>query len=367
MPNIPADLGSNQTIANLLGGASRRALDVAANGFVLNFLERVFAQAAGEIGRAHSKTEERQRLLENRNERKAGHHAWHEKVQFEGLFIVEDMDPETGERVETPEVYDGNGNLIQGATSYTGRFELRSNEVRLRKQWEDAEKLLADFDARNNLTSPFKAGNASWARKRPECADFLNAQPNARFERYTPRRGFKPDLSNLEKLGREAEDLLAEIDETENASQTIEEDYAAIDAYVDQGSPPCKFVSGNPRARGAGGRRRGPKVTWTPRALTGVESSSPNVVPVVESAEAIALWLAGDRIREELKRQAREAHADGRLALTDAERDKRLAKLRAKLHAIELEEAAHLWGLVDLGHDVTPRKGLSARALLQIL
>ena len=63
---------------------------------------------------------------------------------------------------------------------------------------------------------------------------------------------------------------------------------------------------------------------------------------------------------EDLKRR-------GAIFMTEPERRKALAKVDQKIHAVELEEAWHLLGLVAQGANILPPARLSAKALLQIV
>ena len=56
----------------------------------------------------------------------------------------------------------------------------------------------------------------------------------------------------------------------------------------------------------------------------------------------------------------------GVVGLTREELRSRLAEERAKLHAIELDEAMLFWNLVNAGVDVPPRKDISSKAFLLI-
>ncbi len=94
--------------------------------------------------------------------------------------------------------------------------------------------------------------------------------------------------------------------------------------------------------------------------------------PLPEDVAAMFLFLAAERIEDDLMEQLDRRYtafkADGVLTLTEPERRRELAIVDEAIHAAELEEAAHLIGLIESeGVLLLPPTRMSAKALLGIV
>lgn len=93
--------------------------------------------------------------------------------------------------------------------------------------------------------------------------------------------------------------------------------------------------------------------------------------PAPEDVQAMLLWLANDRIEDELIAQLERRYADlaakGVRVMTEAERRRELARLNAAIAEAELEEVALMFGLMESeGIVLPPPSRISARAWLGI-
>ncbi len=93
--------------------------------------------------------------------------------------------------------------------------------------------------------------------------------------------------------------------------------------------------------------------------------------PLPEDVAAMFQFLAAERIEDDLMEQLDRRYtafkADGVLTLTEPERRRELAIVDEAIHAAELEEAAHLIGLIESeGTLILPPARMGAKALLGI-
>ncbi len=94
--------------------------------------------------------------------------------------------------------------------------------------------------------------------------------------------------------------------------------------------------------------------------------------PLPEDVAAMFHFLATERIEDDLMEQLDRRYtgfkADGVLTLTEPERRRELAIVDEAIHAAELEEAAHLIGLIETeGTLILPPARMGAKALLGLL
>ncbi len=353
-------------MSDLLNSTALSALETPANFFVGDNLDRLDGGAEKERARGQADADEAKRLRSVWMDAQADLDRYdHENA---GKPVVGDIDPDTGERIPDPPVIDADGNVIK-RSRYSGTDHARASaRLRLVHISDKAEEAYRKAQKQVTDHSPFVGNANSLVRHANAARDWLNSQPPGMiFDQFDPGKGFKPDHAKMVGLGEKAVQKAADIAEAEGAALPLDEINARIDAYVDDPPFPGRLLIPHPQRVDSRGKMKPLDVHWSPKALRGVEAKNPHVVPVMDDAVAMLLWLAPDAVREALKDQARAAYSDGRLALPEGERRKRLNKLRADLHQIELQEAAHFWGLADSGVDLVPRKGLSPRALLQIV
>lgn len=336
-----------------LNSASRNALEAPKNQPFDLLVDRFDELINREEAQKRADHEEDLRLKEEVDRGRDELARWDRDVRDRSATVVHDID-ENGEII--PRASQGFEGEEHALLSHRRRIERRIEKAEARRQKHQKSR---------------NRGKDSWRSIEEQAAKLLNEilGRNASIEQWTPPKKFTASVKGLEDTRAKVATKSGEVAEVEGADDPLDERLASVDRYVDEraSKSPCKASWPNPSIRGASGRRRqGMSVKWTIKGLRGVEPATPDSMPVIEDVEAVALWLAPEKVREELKRQVREAYADGRLALSAGEREKRLKKLRAELHALELEEAAHLWALVEQGEDVVPRRDMSPKALLMI-
>lgn len=351
---------------NLLNGTAAYIVEKTAHGFVVDTLDRIDAMINRERTGSDAREAEKQRALINRDEARSRLGFYDE--QNSGKPVVQDIDPETGETVADPKVFDENGREKPGLSSHAGSDHARaSTRLSLVRDVKKSDSEYLEISENAQSKSPYRGNSNSWGRHLQGVDKTLHTfDPHSTLIQFQPGKGTKASMPELEKLGEAALQIVREIAEVEQSSVPLSEVDAHIEDYCEVPIP-FKLVLPDHRPRAANGQRRSLKVSWEQRALRGVEPSS-GTIPVAHDIEAIALWLASDRIEKELKRQAKAAYSDeGRLTLSNEERKKRLTRLRKRLHETELLESWIMWALItEAGMDLVPRKGISPRALLQI-